>query len=476
MDLSLGVATIRSPLAPEAEIAQKRAMKTSTKPLENSQVLLHVEVEPEEFDKALERAAREIAGSVKIPGFRKGKVPRRVLEARVGVEAITEEAVRQSLPGYLAEAVTTEEIDVIGRPSIDNLEAEGQSGLSFDATCDVRPEIEIKNWAGVEVEVPSLEVTDEDIDEQIDAFRRQSAPVEEVNRPAADGDFVLIDLNGHIHDEEVPGANLTDFLYEVGSAMVLEALDDEVTAKRAGDILKFNAALPESFGELAGQEAAFSVIVKEVRERRIPELDDDWVDDNTEFDTVEEFKGDVRDRLEHMRRSSVATAAREGTLSAIADLMTDPAPEALIEEESHHILEMMNMRLQMQGLDLGMYLKATGTSLEGVIAEQREPAERNVKADLALRAIARQEGLEVTEEDREKHVSAMAERSEHSAEEIRESIDKTRGWSAIEADIIRHKALDLAIEKAALKDDQGNSVDWSAVIREDDKDAEEPEA
>lgn len=476
MELSSRVATIRTRLTRGTESAQIQAMKTSTKPLENSQVLLHVEVEPEEFDKALDRAAREIAGSVKIPGFRRGKVPRRVLEARLGTEAITEEAVRQSLPDYLVEAMTAEDIDVIGRPSIDNLVAEGESGLSFDATCDVRPEIEIEGWAGVEVEVPALDVSDEDVDEQINAFRRQSAPVEEVSRPASEGDFVLIDLNGRIHNEEVPGANLTDFLYEIGSALILDELDSELTGKRSGDILKFNAVLPESFGDFAGQEAAFSVIVKEVRERRIPELDDGWVDDNTEFDTVEEFSGDVRNRLEQLRRASVATAAREGTLRAIADLVTEEVPEALIEEESHHILEMMNMRLQMQGLDLGKYLNATGSSIEDVIVEQRETAERNVKADLALRAIARQEALEVSEADRERHLNAMAERSDRSAAEIRESIETTRGWDAIEADIIRHKALDLAIEKAALKDDQGNAVDWSAVIRENYTTAEEPEA
>lgn len=451
-------------------------MKTTATAIENSQVLLHVEVEPDEFDKALERAAREIAGSVKIPGFRKGKVPRKVLEARVGGEAIVEEAVRQSLPGYLAEAITSEDVDVIGRPSIDNLDVTQESGLSFDATCDIRPEVELADWAGVEVEVPSLEVTEDQVGEQIDAIRRQNAPVEEVSRPAAEGDFVLIDLQGKIHEEDVPGANLTDFLYEVGSGLVLDALDEEVAGKRAGDILKFNATLPESFEELAGQEAAFSVIVKEVRERRVPDLDDDWVDDNTEFDTVEEFKDDVRDRLKMMRRSSVATTARDGALAAIADLIKEPVPEALIEEESHHILEMMNMRLQMQGLELGMYLRATGKDLEEVIAEQREPAERNVKADLALRAIARQENLGVSDEDRERHVNAIAERSDRSHDEVRESIDQTRGWSAIEADIIRHKALDLAIEKATLKDDQGNAVIWSEVVGDDSGDADEPEA
>lgn len=451
-------------------------MKTSTQTLENSQVLLHVEVEPDEFEKALDRAARQIAGSVRVPGFRKGKVPRRVLEARVGVEAIAEEAVRQSLPDYLSEAITIEELDVIGRPSIDNLEARRESGLCFDATCEVRPEIELRSWEGIVVEIPSPQVTQELLDEQIDALRRQSAPLEVVSRPATEGDFVLIDLQGKIHDEEVPGANLSDFLYEVGSRTVLDALDEEVSGKRAGDILKFNATLPDTFDEHSGEEAAFSVIVKEVRERRVPDLDDDWVDENTEFETVEEFVADLRARLEIQRRAASATVARERTLSVLAELVDEPIPESLIEEESHRILEMMNLRLRLQGLDLDTYITATGQSVEDLMEDQRESALRNVKADLALRAIARQEDVKVTDSDLDRQVASMAQRSEKSPEEIRDSLDRTRGWSTIETDIIRHKALDLAIEKATLRDDQGNEISWSQVVGSDAGDAEAPEA
>lgn len=439
-------------------------MKTDIETLEDSKVRLHVEVDAGEFDKAIEATAGHMASHLKVPGFRKGKVPLRVLEARVGRDAITDETVREALPGFLAEAVLESGLDVIGRPDVEKIDATESNGLTFDAVLEVRPDVEIEGWEGLEVEVPPLEISDSEIDEQIDAYRRQSAPIESVTRPATEGDFVLIDLKGSIHDEEVDGANLSDFLYEVGSGSVLNELDNELGGKRTGDILKFNAVLPDSFADQAGVEAMFSVMVKDVRERILPDLDDNWVDENTEFDTIDEMKADLGKGLSAMRRMTVMNATREGVLEGLAKCVTGEMSDALVGEETAHILEALNARLQSQGLSIEAYMQATGKSIMDLAQDQRETAEQNVRADLALRAIARTQDLKPDEDELAERVANLAERSDRTVEDIRKTLDDGRGWTGIETDIIRHKALDLAVEKAILTDENGTRVEWSSVV------------
>lgn len=439
-------------------------MRTKVESEADTSVRLHVEVDATEFKEALDSAAGRLGKQVRIPGFRKGRVPRRVLEARVGTEAIAEEAVHDALPEYLATAIEDEALDVVGRPEIEGLEADVDKGVSFDAVLTLRPEVELKDWEGIAIETQSPEVAEKEIDEQIEAYQRQSAPVEAVSRTAGEGDFVLIDLRGYIHDAEVPGTNLSDFLYEVGSNSVLPELDKEVTGKRAGDILKFNAKLPESFEDQAGQEASFSVVVKEVRERKLPKLDDDWVDENTEFETVDELKGDVRTKLESMRRLTIASAARESILKALAAKVDLEPPDALVDEELERMLETLAGRLRMQGISLEQYLEATGESREAIADEQRAAALESVKSDLALRAIARDASVEVSDQERDDRVAEVALRTQRSVDDVTKTLDRARGWSALEADIIRAKTLDLAASKAEIKDESGKRVEWSAVV------------
>lgn len=438
-------------------------VKTSVEPVEEFKVRIRLEVEPDEFEKEVDHAARHFAGELKIPGFRKGKAPRQVIEAHVGPGALREEALNHALPKYLTEAIDAEGLDVIAAPEIEKVDASEGTPLVVEALLGLRPEIEAPDFESFEVTVASPEVGEDEIDQQIDAMRRGLAPVETVSRPAADGDFVLIDLRGYQHDEEIPGSVLTDFLYEVGSATIVPELDEELAGKRSGDILKFNAVLPEQFAESAGEEAAFSVIVKEVRERRLPELTDDWVDENSEFDTVAELRADTRRRLEILKNLQSGSEARHQLMKLLAESVKLELPEALIDDEVRHFANSLAARLAANKMTFNDFLAATGQTEADVRGEWRGVADENVRSELALRAIAKAEGIEPSEEDRIAQVARIAQTSGKEPQEVAAALARGGGWAAMDADIIKMKALEVVLGRADVRDESGDKVDLTNV-------------
>jgi trigger factor len=434
-------------------------LSTSVESLEGNKVRLKVAVPAADFEKAVDGAFRKLAGEVKIPGFRPGKAPRQLLEARLGLGVAREQALRDSVPEYYAEAVAAEDIDVIAAPEIDLTAGEADGDVEFDAVVEVRPIVEVSGYDALTVEVPSPSVDDEAVDAQVDALRERFADLEDKSGTLADGDYAQIDIKGYVHDEVIDALSATDYLYEIGSETLVSALDAELRGARAGDILKFNDTLPERFGERAGEEVAFQVLVKGAKSKVLPEADDEWASEVSEFDTIAELREDARSRLDLYAKVQAQLLVRDKVLEAAAELVDLDPPEALVNQEMERRLHDLHHRLEPQGLNITQYLQATGQEQEAFVASVREGATRAVKADLALRAVVAQEAIQPTDEDVDAEIARLAERVEEKPEKVRRDLEQRGALEAVRSEIARGKALEHIVEHATVVDESGNPVD-----------------
>jgi trigger factor len=446
-------------MAASATSKVESPLKTSVEPLEGNKVRLRVGVPAVEFEKAIDAAFRKLAQEVKVPGFRPGKAPRRLLEARFGTEVAREQALRDSLPDFYARAVEVEDIDVIAAPEIDITAGEEEGDVEFDAVVEVRPVVELEGYDALTVEIPSPAVPDEAVDAQVDGLRERFADLEESNAPLIDGNYAQIDIKGYVHDDVIDALTATDFLYEVGSGMLVPELDVELRGKRAGDILKFNAVLDDRFGERNGQEVAFQVLVKEAKRKVLPAADDEWASEASEFDTIDELRGDVRRRLELVGKVQGQMALRDKVLEAVAGLVDIEVPEALVNQELRGRLEDLAHRLSHQGATIEQYLAVTGQDQEAFLAGLREGATAAVRADLALRAVVAQEAIEASDEDLDAEIARLAERVGQKPDKLRRDLGKRGGLEAVRSDLARGKALQFLVDHANAVDEDGNPVD-----------------
>lgn len=437
------------------------SITTSVEPLEGNKVRIHVAVPAPVFEKAVDAAFRKLAGEVRIPGFRPGKAPRRLLEARFGTEAAREQALQEALPDYFAEAVVAEQVDVIAPPEIDITAGREAGDVEFDAVVEIRPVVELADYEGLSVEVPTPTVPDEAVDAQVQSLRERFADLEESPNPLTDGDYAQIDLKGYVDDEQVEGLTATDFLYEVGSGMVVPGLDGELHGKRPGDILRFTDVLPERFGDRAGQEVTFSVIVKEAKRKVLPEVTDDWVSEVSEFDTLEELRADVRHRLQLVAVVQAQMLVRDRVLEALADLVDVEIPDALVHQEMERRLHDLAHRLEHQGVTIPQYLGATGQDQETFVAGVREGATKAVRADLGLRAVVAREAIGATEEEVGAEIARLAERVGEKPERVRRDLERRGSIEAVRSEVARGKALQFLVDAAQVVDEEGNPVDLS---------------
>jgi trigger factor len=431
-------------------------VKTSVEPLEGNKVRLSVEVDEVEFDEALDAAFRRIAKEVRIPGFRPGKAPRKILEARVGVEAARQEALRESLPQYYAKAVGEHDVDVIAPPEIDITGGEAAGPLAFDAVVEVRPRITVPGYGGLRVEVPSPDADEAAVDAQVDRLRAQSGELVSVERPAKDGDHVSIDVAGSLDGEPVEGLTADDYLYELGSDAVVPELDEHLRGAKVGDILVFDADHPDPEEEAT---IAFRVLVKDVKEQVLPDLDDAWANEASEFETVEALRDDLRTRLGSIRRVQTQMALRDGVVASLVALIDDEVPEPLVEAEVERRANDLQHRLSHQGASIQQYLEATGTTGEALIAQLREQAVDAVKADLGLRAVVEAEGIEVSDEEVDAEIRRIAEQVGQPEATVRQQLERAEQLPAVRSDLKKGKALEWLVEHAEVVDEDGRPVD-----------------
>jgi trigger factor len=348
---------------------------------------------------------------------------------------------------------------VIAQPEIDITQGEEEGPVAFDAVVEVRPHITVEGYGGLEVTVPRPDATDADVDERVEATRRQHAEFEPADRPATTGDQVRVDIAGSQAGEAQEGLTADDYLYEVGSGAVVPELDARLLGAKAGDILEFDAAHPQE-----GEEGLhFRILVKEVRASRLPELTDEWVGEVTDHATVEAWRAGLADQLGRQRLVAANMALQQRVAESLAALVEDEPPEAMVDQEVMSRVQNLANRLRQQGADLSSYLQMTGRSAEDVVAEYRGPAVQAIKVDLALRAIAEAEGLEVTEDDLSEHFARMASQYGQSAESIRENFERAGQMLAVRSEISKGKALDWVLDRVATVDEEGNPVDRDAL-------------
>ncbi len=431
-------------------------MNSTLETLDDNKVKLSVVIDEDEFEPELDQAYKRIAKEVRIPGFRPGKVPRKLLEQRLGPEVAREEALRVALPGYYSQAVADNDVDVIAAPEIEITSGQADGPVEFDAVVEVRPTVHIAGHEGLRLEIDSPVVTDDDIAERLDSIRRQHAELAAVERAAADDDHVTIDIAGTIDGEPVPGLTAEDYDYVVGSGAVVAEIDENLRGAGAGDELTFSADHPD---EEQDSTIDFVVTVKEVQETVLPEPTDDFAKEASEFETIDELRSDLAERLDQTKRTQARMQLDERTGEALARLITEDLSDALIEDEMNNRAEELAMRLQSQGIQLEQYLQITGTTPEDFREQLREQSETSARVDLALRAIVEQEDIEVDEDDLDHELFHLAEQLDEPVDAVKEQLAAAGRLKAIRSDLRIRAALRWVTERAEVVDADGIPID-----------------
>jgi trigger factor len=430
-------------------------MRATTTTLDNNRIKLTVEVDETEMNEAIDAAAASLSKQVSVKGFRKGKVPKSVLIAHLGgPEVLRSEAIRESLPDFYARAVADTLSDPIGQPDINITAGEEEGLLSFEAEVEVRPEVQIKGQGDLRVTIPSPQVSDVEIDAQIDRFRETDAILKEVDRPIVTGDLVTMDIHVQQIATDVEPLDMSDFMYTVGSGTITEGVDELILGLKAGEDLKLNGTIGE------GVVATYELKLKQVKERELPELVDEWVVENTEWTTVDEMRDAILDQMRRMKIAEARTAQRDATLVALSDLVSeDVVPEVLVSNETNERLQDLGYRLSEQNLNLETFLQVTNQSPDQLLDTLRQDAVRAVRIDLAMRALVRAQELEPTPEEVDDELERTAEAMGVEPDLLRTNLRDTGRVVAFNAEVAKMKASRWLTENVTYVDPAGLEID-----------------
>ncbi|MFI0719898.1 trigger factor [Streptomyces sp. NPDC021224] len=442
-------------------------MKSAVETLNPTRVRLTVEVPFEELKPSLDAAYKKINNQVTVPGFRKGKIPARVIDQRFGRGAVLEEAINDALPKFYTQAVTEGEINVLGQPDVDITEFDDGNELKFTAEVDVRPTIEIPDYSGIEVTVDAVEVSDEDVEKSLEQLRDRFATTSTVDRAAAEGDVVVVDLEASVDGEVLGDGIAKGVSYTIGSGQLLDGIDDAVTGLSAGGSATFTSELKG--GSAAGQAAEVKVEVSDVQQRELPELDDEFAQLASEFDTLEELRADSRKRLESMKQYDQATAAQEKVLDALIELTDVAIPEKLLKDEIEtrtHNLE--HHQFPQMGLTWESFLEREGKTREEYDAQLEEQAVKGIKTQFILDELVGKEKLSVNQEELTEHLVRRAASSGMSPDQFAQAVVEGNQVQLLVGEVARGKALAVVVEAAKVTDSNGEVVDLA-----DDEDEDE---
>ncbi|MBJ7293144.1 MAG: trigger factor, partial [Ilumatobacteraceae bacterium] len=395
-------------------------MKSTIEALEGNKVKLSIELEEAEFDREIDAAFRKIAKEIRLPGFRPGKAPRQVVEARIGKDAARTQAIQDAIPEYLSRAVREHDVDIVATPDVELKEGQEAGVVKFDATCEIRPEITVPGYTGLRIELPSPEVTDENLEEVIIGERRRHGVLTDVDRAAATGDYVIVDLAGLRDGAPVVGLNTEDWTYEIGRGWVAPGFDDQLIGAVAGAELTFTAT-PN------GTEipADFVVKVQKVQTLDLPELTDEWIQNTIpEFDSVAAWKDSTLERLTTGRLNQMRNSVVDKVTDGLAELVDIEAPESMVNGDLQGRFQNTISQFQQQGIALDQWLSATGQNPESFIEGLKAQSQKAVKVDLALRAVGVAQKIEVTDEDIESEYEMIAVRVQQSPDQVRKAYEQ----------------------------------------------------
>ncbi len=432
-------------------------MQSGVEKLSPTSIRLTVEVPFEELKPSLDAAYKKIAGQVSIPGFRKGKVPPQIIDQRVGRGVVLDEAVNDALPDLYRRALEENEVTPLGQPEIDVTDFADNEKLTFTAELDIRPEIEVPSFEGLEVEVDEVKVTDEDVDAEMQGLRERFGTLVDVDREAADDDFVTIDLSASKDGEPIEDAQATGLSYQIGKGNMLDGLDDALRGRKAGDSTTFQTQLVG--GELAGQDVDVEVKIGAVKEQELPEVDEEFAQTASEFDTVDELTADLRTRLESNKRLEQASAARDAVLEKLLDRTEVPLPDRVVTDEVSQRREQIREQLAYAGMSEQQYLDSEEQTEDEFAAEVEKRARDALAAQFVLDEIAKKEELGVEEAELTQHIVRRAQQSGMQPEQFAQQVMQAGQVPLLVNEVVRGKALAVVVQAAEVKDTAGNPVD-----------------
>jgi trigger factor len=427
-------------------------VQTTVKELPDSRVSVEAEVPAQDVDRAISRAARAMAKEMRLPGFRQGKAPASLVVQRVGFGPVLQEAIREALPEWYEGALLDARLSVIGDPSIEMVstpEAEGE-GLTFKFEVGVRPPATLGEYKGLEVGRKEDEVPDDVVDREIERVREGFARLEPVEREAAEGDSLLIDFEGLLDGAAFEGGKAEDYLLALGSGQLIEGFEEQLTGAKAGEERDVNVTFPDEYQaeHLSGKDAVFKVKVKEVREKVLPELDDEFASDASEFDTLEELRADIREKVGEALNSRAEEDFRIAAIDAAVDAATVDVPADLVAARATERWERMERQIAQQGMDPNAFLQMQGKTRDEVIEESKPDAERELKREAVVTAIAAAEGIEVAEEELEEALEHSAEHERTSAAKLLARLRENGRDAMVVEDLRARKAIELVAESA----------------------------
>jgi trigger factor len=449
-------------------------VKSTVERLSPTRVRINVEVPFDELKPDFDRAYKKIAQQVNVPGFRKGKVPARIIDARLGRGVVLEEVVNGAIPTRYSEAVTAaEDVSPLGQPEIEVTEIADNERLAFTAEVDVRPEITLPDLTGLTVQVDDVEVTDADVDEQLENLRARFATLTGVERPAAKDDFVQIDLSATVDGEVVEEAATTGFSYQVGQGGLIDGIDEAITGLSAGESAAFPTTLVA--GEYQDREAEVTVAVTAVKERELPAADDEFAQLASEFDTLEELTADLRTRMERVKQMEQLTDARDKVLDAIVDATEVPLPEGIVTSELDARVHDAIHPFDHDEAKFAEFLQENGKTREEFDTEARADAEKSVRVRLVLDALADAQEVTVNDQELTERIIFQAQQYQMPPEEFVRRIQEAGQLGSIYSDVRRSKALIEAVRSVTVTDSAGEPVDISELLGDDDDAAEQEE-
>ncbi len=449
-------------------------MKTDVEELSPTRVKLTIEVPFEELKPNLDQAYREVARQVRVPGFRPGRVPPRVIDQRIGRGAVLEQAVNEAVPQLYSKALAEHEVYPLGQPELEITKLDDGKELAFTAEVDVRPNFELPSLDTLSVTVDNAEVSPDQVEEYLGALRERFASLKTVERPVKDGDFVSIDLAASVDGEVVEDAQATGVSYEVGTESMLEGLDEALQGMTAGEAKTFTATL--AGGKQAGLAADVLVTVNSVKVKELPELDDEFAQSASEFDTVGELRASTREQLSAVRQAGQAGQARERLLETLIDQLEIPLPERIIEAEVEHRRQSLADQLERAGMTFQQYLEGSDVTAAKLEADFSADAKRSVTAGFILDKLATEEELQVSAEQLSAYVTEQAYRMGVAPDRLAKQLSDNGQLGAVAADVLRANALTLLAQRATVVDEDGRPVYLAAEQTDEDASPDDSEA
>ncbi|HEY7486417.1 MAG TPA: trigger factor [Streptosporangiaceae bacterium] len=439
-------------------------MKTDVEELSPTRVKLTVEVPFDELKPNLDKAYKEISKQVRLKGFRPGKVPARLIDQYVGRGAVLQEAVNDALPGLYGRAVEETEVFALGQPDVEITKLDDGDELAFTAEVDVRPKFQVPEYDGLPVTVPDAVVTPDEVEETLGNLRERFASLTAADRPAQNGDFASIDLSATIDGEEIEDAHTTGYSYEIGSGGSIEGLDEALVGMSAGESKTFTSKL--AGGEHAGEEAEITVTAQSVKVKELPDLDDDFAQLASEFDTIGELRSDLRKRLERQKRMQQIAQARDNALETLLEKVDFPLPDSVVESEISRRNEQLEQQLQQVGLSREDYLKSESKTAEEFDEEVSEAARQAVRGGFLLDQLALQEELGVENEELSEYVVTQAMQMGVQPQQLAEHLTESGQLPSLVSEVLRNKALNLIVEHVKVTEESGTELDLEAIRHE----------